>query len=81
MSETEQKTGWFARLVRWRAAHIPEREMMLILAFFIGLFASVAAYMLHGLIRQIQHLLTEGFTMFSAETVIVSMTASAIQKR
>ncbi|MBQ7472236.1 MAG: chloride channel protein [Prevotella sp.] len=39
--------------------------MMLILAFFIGLFASVAAYMLHGLIRQIQHLLTEGFTITS----------------
>ena len=39
--------------------------MMLILAFFIGFFASVAAYVLHGLIRQIQHLLTEGFTITS----------------
>ncbi len=65
MTEVEQKTGWFAKLVRWRATHIPEREMMLILAFFIGFFASVAAYVLHGLIRQIQHLLTEGFTITS----------------
>ena len=65
MTEVEQKTGWFAKLVRWRATHVPEREMMLILAFFIGFFASVAAYVLHGLIRQIQHLLTEGFTITS----------------
>lgn len=42
---------------------MPEREMMLILAFFIGVFAAVAGLLLHELIRQIQHLLTEGFTI------------------
>lgn len=53
------------RLIVWRERHVPEREMMLILAFFIGLFAAIAGYVLHGLIRQIQRLLTEGFTVSS----------------
>ena len=35
--------------------------MTLILAFFIGLFASVAGYVLHSMIKEIQHLLTAGF--------------------
>ena len=66
MAEAEQNTGWFSKVLQWRTKHVPEREMMLILAFFIGLFASVAAYVLHGLIRQIQRLLTAGFTITSA---------------
>ena len=53
------------RLIIWRERHVPEREMMLILAFFIGLFAAMAGFVLHGLIRQIQRLLTEGFTVSS----------------
>lgn len=35
--------------------------MTLILAFVIGLFASVAGYVLHSMIKEIQHLLTAGF--------------------
>jgi len=35
--------------------------MTLILAFVIGLFASVAGYVLHCMIKEIQHLLTAGF--------------------
>lgn len=35
--------------------------MTLILAFFIGFFASVAGYVLHSMIKEIQHLLTAGF--------------------
>ena len=53
------------RLIVWRERHVPEREMMLILAFFIGLFAAMAGYVLHGLIRQIQRLLIEGFAVSS----------------
>lgn len=51
------------KLIVWRERHVPEREMMLILAFFIGVFAAIAGLLLHELIRQIQHLLTEGFTI------------------
>ena len=35
--------------------------MTLILAFDIGFFASVAGYVLHSMIKEIQHLLTAGF--------------------
>jgi len=35
--------------------------MTLILAFVIGLFASVAGYVLHSMIKEIEHLLTAGF--------------------
>ena len=35
--------------------------MTLILAFVIGFFASVAGYVLHSMIKEIQHLLTAGF--------------------
>lgn len=46
---------------KWRLTHLTNRQMTTILAFFIGIFASVAAYVLHFIIRQIQHLLTAGF--------------------
>ena len=39
--------------------------MTLILSFFVGFFASVAALFLHWIIRQIQILLTTGFTITS----------------
>ena len=48
-------------LYKWRTKHLSERQATIILAFFIGLFASVAAFVLHSLIHEIQHLLTAGF--------------------
>lgn len=48
-------------LAVWRERHVSDRQMTLVLAFFIGLFASVAAYVLHSLIHIIQHLLTNRF--------------------
>lgn len=50
------------RFIRWREAHISDRQMTLILSFFIGFFASVAGVVLHGIIHQIQLLLTAGFS-------------------
>ncbi len=52
---------WFARLNSWREAHISERMFVLILAFFVGFFAAVAAFVLHWLINQIVSLLTSQF--------------------
>lgn len=49
------------QLLAWRERHISDRQSTLILAFFIGLFASVAAFVLHTLIHEIQILLTKGF--------------------
>lgn len=48
-------------LRKWCKEHLSDRQMTLILAFVIGLFASVAGYVLHIMIKEIQHLLTAGF--------------------
>ena len=48
-------------LRKWCKEHLSDRQMTLILAFVIGLFASVAGYVLHCMIKEIQHLLTAGF--------------------
>lgn len=45
--------------------HVSERQMTLILAFLIGFFASVAAFILHSIIKEIQWLLTSNFTLES----------------
>ncbi len=49
------------RLYRWRSRHISDRKLTLLLAFAIGLFASVAAFTLHTIIHAIQQLLTSRF--------------------
>lgn len=53
------------KIISWREEHLSDRQMTIILSFFIGFFASVAAYALHWIIRQIQMLLTAGFTSTS----------------
>jgi len=59
------KTSTMEKIILWRNKHIPDRQMTLILSFFVGFFASVAAFFLHWLIEQIQILLTTGFTVYS----------------
>ncbi len=49
------------RLNSWRESHISTRQFMLVLSFVVGFFASVAAFVLHWIIKQIQLLLTAGF--------------------
>ena len=50
-----------AILRAWRMHNLSERQMTYVLAFVIGILASVAGYVLHNLIRLIEHLLTSGF--------------------
>lgn len=52
---------WLATFIRWREEHITERQFTLLLSFLVGLFAAVAAFFLHSIIRQIEQMLTEGF--------------------
>lgn len=49
-------------VLEWRDKHITDRQMTIILALFIGFFTSVAAFILHFIIKEIQVLLTAGFT-------------------
>lgn len=56
----------FLALLKWREEHVSERSFKLVLAFLVGLFAAVAAFVLHGLINQIGALLTSSFNRHSA---------------
>lgn len=55
----------FTKILAWKEKHLTDRQMLLILAFIIGILASFAAYILHTLIHQIQAILTEGFEVKS----------------
>ncbi len=56
----------FLALLKWREEHVSERSFKLVLAFLVGFFAAVAAFILHGLINQIGALLTSSFNRHSA---------------
>ena len=64
ITELDEKT-LLERIVKWRTEHLSTRQFTLILSFFVGLFAAIAAYCLHWLIKQIQLLLTAGFSISS----------------
>ncbi|WP_375711768.1 chloride channel protein [Hoylesella nanceiensis] len=49
-------------IIMWVHCHVPQRQLILIVAFLIGLCASFAGLVLHWLIEQIQHVLTSKFT-------------------
>lgn len=49
-------------IIMWVHRHVPQRQLILIVAFLIGLCASFAGLVLHWLIEQIQHVLTSKFT-------------------
>ena len=56
---------WQQRLHEWRTTHVSDKMFLLVLAFFVGLFSAVAAYILHGLINQIVAILTGHFSAVS----------------
>lgn len=59
--EVSAKLGFLSRFDVWRQNHISDRELVLVLAFAIGFLASLAAYILHIIIGQIEELVTSGF--------------------
>lgn len=50
----------FDKIIAWKEQNLTEKQMTNILAFLIGIFASVAAYVLHALIHFIQSLINHG---------------------
>lgn len=64
--EDEKKISLLEKVVTWREKHVSDRQFTLLLSFFVGLFSAVAAFVLHTLIHQIQHLLRSGFKMESS---------------
>ena len=61
MIETNTKEGLFRRFCRWREEHVSERAFVLALAFLVGFFSAIAAFVLHWVINQIAALLTISF--------------------
>ena len=59
--EVSAKLGFLSRFDVWRQKHVSDRELVLVLAFAIGFLASLAAYILHIIIGQIEELVTSGF--------------------
>lgn len=53
--------GFISRLDNCRKKHVSDRELVLVLAFAVGFLASLAAYILHVIIKLIQELVTSGF--------------------
>ncbi|MGN1263617.1 MAG: chloride channel protein, partial [Prevotella sp.] len=51
----------FDRLLAWREQHISQRTFILFLAFLVGFFSAVAAFLLHSLINEIVYFLTSSF--------------------
>lgn len=45
-------------ILTWRQKHFSDKKFILVLAFFVGIFAALAAFVLHFLIHIIQNLLT-----------------------
>ena len=56
---------WLQKLHEWRTAHVSDKMFLLVLAFMVGLFSAVAAFILHGLINQIVAILTGHFSEVS----------------
>lgn len=52
---------WYIKVINWREKHIKQRHFILILSFFVGIFASIAAFLLKSAIHFIQKLLTHSF--------------------
>ena len=53
------------RLNNWRKQYVSDRQFTLALGLVVGLLAAFAAFVLHGLIHQIEVLLTAGFNIKS----------------
>lgn len=60
------KQDLFLKILVWREKHIKEKDFVLILSFFIGLFGAIAALILKEAIHLIQNLLTDHFSIDGA---------------
>lgn len=78
--ERDSKT-LFQRLLEWREEHISERMFILVLAFLVGFFSAVAAFVLHGLINQIGALLTGSFDRSAANWLYLVYPVVGISSR
>jgi len=55
-----------AYLLRWRRRHLSDKNFVLLVSFLVGIFTACAGLLLKWLIGQIEHLLTNGFSVTGA---------------
>lgn len=55
----------FDDLLEWRQRRLSDKQFTLVLAFFVGVFAAIAAFILHSLIHLIQSLVMRGMEVES----------------
>ncbi|NDW12334.1 chloride channel protein [Bacteroides sp. 214] len=58
--------SWFQRFLLWRERTIKEKQFILILSLFVGVFTAIATYVLKMLIHTIQNFLTDNFSATGA---------------
>lgn len=61
MQEGTEKIGLMERFAIWQKKHLSQRQLMLLISFFVGIFTSIAAWLLKKFISVIETGLTHGF--------------------
>ena len=51
------------QMIEWREQHLTDKQFTLILSFFVGFFAAIAAFVLHWIISQIQYILLQALIL------------------
>lgn len=59
------------KLIAWRQRNLTDKQTTQVLAFFVGILAAVAAFLLHWIIHLIQQLLTKGFATNAANVLFL----------
>lgn len=59
------------KLIAWRQRNLSDKQTTQVLAFFVGILAAVAAFLLHWIIHLIQQLLTKGFATDAANVLFL----------
>ena len=60
-----EEKSWYMKMIAWREKHIPQRNFIIILSFLVGIFSSLAAFILKSAIHLIQNLLTNSVNSHS----------------
>lgn len=62
-AEIQPATSTLERFVNWQEKHLSHRQLLIVLAFIIGVFTALAAQLLKWLIEEIKFLLTNSFNV------------------
>jgi len=76
-------TSFYDRIIEWRERHISEKQLVLLLSFFVGVFSALAAVLLKSFIHLIQQfvenqLIGDGRTWWYLITPFIGITLAAL---